>query len=222
MPKASLGDDPLAGSYHVFPANTRSPGIVVLHAWWGLTDFVRQTCDRLATAGYAAIAPDLYHGATATTNEQAQKLRTKMKRPHIHQTLLTATTALQTHPATHSERIGVIGFSLGAHYALWLAEQPTLPITATVLFYGTRGGTYINSRSAFLGHFAAQDAWVSDTGRDKLAKSLHKSGKAVTFYTYPMTSHWFMETDRVDVYHAEAADRAWERTLTFLRHHLSA
>ena len=48
------------------------PGIVVLHTWWGLTEPFRQVCDRLAEAGYIALAPDLYHGRWTDSVEEAQ------------------------------------------------------------------------------------------------------------------------------------------------------
>jgi carboxymethylenebutenolidase len=59
--------------------------VLVLHAWWGLNPFVKSVCDRLAQAGFVALAPDLYHGATASTIEEAKKLRAKLKREAVAQ-----------------------------------------------------------------------------------------------------------------------------------------
>src|SRR5579859_4357980 len=50
------------------------PGVVVLHAWWGLTEPFRQVCDRLAAAGFVALAPDLYRGKTTASVEEAKAL----------------------------------------------------------------------------------------------------------------------------------------------------
>jgi carboxymethylenebutenolidase len=109
-----------------------------------------------------------------------------------------------------------MGFSMGAYYALWLVEQAALPVTATVLFYGTRGGDYAATPSAFLGHFAESDEWVAASGVKKLEKALRAAGKEVDFHTYPGTSHWFFESDRPDAFSPQAADLAWQRTVAFL------
>ena len=47
------------------------PAVLVLHAWWGLSDGIRRHCDRLAEAGFVALAPDLYDGRTAATVPEA-------------------------------------------------------------------------------------------------------------------------------------------------------
>ena len=51
-----------------------TPGVVVLHAWWGLTEPFRQVCDRLAEAGFVALAPDLYRGKTTAVIAEADAL----------------------------------------------------------------------------------------------------------------------------------------------------
>jgi carboxymethylenebutenolidase len=61
-------------AYLAVPETGSGPGVLVLHAWWGLTQPFRQICDRLALAGFVALAPDLYHGKTATTVEEAKAL----------------------------------------------------------------------------------------------------------------------------------------------------
>src|SRR5437868_1902127 len=50
------------------------PGVLVLHSWWGLTPFFRQVCDRLADAGFVAMAPDLHGGVTADKPDEAEAL----------------------------------------------------------------------------------------------------------------------------------------------------
>ncbi len=94
-----------------------------------------------------------------------------------------------------------------------MEERPG-DIAATVLFYGTRGGKYEKTRSAFLGHFAENDPFESESGRKKLEKTLSSAGRETTFHVYPETNHWFFEKDRPE-YRAEAARLAWKRTLEF-------
>lgn len=74
-----------------------------------------------------------------------------------------------------SERVGqadrglaVIGFSLGAYYALDLAAADPEHILSVVLFYGTGGGDYSNSRAAYLGHFADKDEFEPQSDVDNL------------------------------------------------------
>jgi carboxymethylenebutenolidase len=195
-------------------------GVLVLHAWWGLNNFTRAFCDRLACQGYLALAPDLYHGLVAATIPEARKLRTKLKGETVEGELLQAAARLQSQPGMERRPFGVIGFSLGAHWALWLANQAGLPLAATVVFYGTRGGDYKATRSAFLGHYAESDDFVAASGVKKLHKALAGSGRPVSFHTYPGTTHWFFESDRPDAYQPQAAELAWQRTIQFLQDHL--
>jgi carboxymethylenebutenolidase len=103
---------------------------------------------------------------------------------------------------------------------LWLVDEKPKDISATVLFYAARGGDYAKTKSAFLGHFAQTDEYVSDSGRKKMEKTLKTLGREVAFHVYPDTRHWFFESDRPEFNH-QAAKLAWERTVEFLREHLN-
>ena len=99
--------------YVAIPTKRDGPGVLVLHAWWGLNDFFRSVCDRLATAGFVALAPDLYHGATASTIEEAKAVMSKLKQEEARDDIVKGVRALQGHPKVRGERLGVIGFSMG-------------------------------------------------------------------------------------------------------------
>jgi carboxymethylenebutenolidase len=209
-------------AYLAVPASGSGPGVVVLHAWWGLTDFFREVCERLASEGFVALAPDLYHGATAATVEKAHRLRSAVDRRTANKELKAAVGHLCAHQAVSSSQIGVIGFSLGGNYALWLARNSPKAIKAVVLFYGTGGGKFDNTQARFLGHFAESDEWGA--GPDKarsLEDRLRAAGRDVTFHTYAGTEHWFFEADRPAAYSADAARLAWERTVDFMRNQLA-
>ena len=60
--------------YLALPSASEGHGVLVLHAWWGLNDSVRDVCERLAESGYLAFAPDLYQGKIATTIPDAERL----------------------------------------------------------------------------------------------------------------------------------------------------
>jgi carboxymethylenebutenolidase len=194
--------------------------VLVIHAWWGLNDFFKDVCDRLAKEGFVAVAPDLFEGQVSTTIGGAKRLRAKPKRAPTYKTLIRAIEQLSDHPAVQGPSIGIIGFSMGAHWALWLSQRPELPIGATVAFYGARAGDYSSSRAVFLGHFAEKDDWVSAAALKKLKTSLETVGRMAEFFVYPDTSHWFFESDRADAYNSEAAELSWDRTIKFLRKYL--
>ncbi len=208
--------------YLVRPTTESSQGVLVLPAWWGLNSFFKQFCRRLATAGFVTLALDYYQGKIATTVEEAEHLRSTIRRKATLEEISQAAKHLQTLCGGRSARIGVIGFSLGGYWALWLAEQKSSPVAATVVFYGTRTGDYRASRSAFQFHFAESDPYESAAGVKRFQKKLLVSGREAEFYTYPGTTHWFFEKDRSEAYHAPAAKLAWQRTVTFLKQHLSS
>ena len=78
MIEFQAGDRPAAG-HLALPARGNGPGVLVLHAWWGLTGFFKSFCDRLANDGFIALAPDLYHGKTASTVDRAEQLGSRLK-----------------------------------------------------------------------------------------------------------------------------------------------
>ncbi len=193
--------------------------VLVLHAWWGLNDAIRDLCRRLADAGYIAFAPDVYHGRLATTIAEAEALRGVFGTPEA-----TAQAAADIAAAAHwlYERAGrpaaglaVIGFSLGAYFALECSTALPDLISKVVVFYGTGPTEFDAARAAFLGHFAANDPYEEREYIDATRAALEAAGRPVTFYDYPDTGHWFFEPDRPE-YDAPAAALAWERTLAFL------
>jgi carboxymethylenebutenolidase len=206
-----------ATPYITHPPAGPGPGVLVLHAWWGLNEFCKGFCDRLAGEGFTALAPDLYHGAVATTIAEAKALRGKLKGKVVREEITEAAGRLQE--LCGRPEIGLVGFSLGAYWGLWLVQQPASPIQATVIFYGARQGDYTGSPAAFQFHLAEQDDYVADSGVKKLRKNLAAAGKEAAFHTYPGTGHWFFESDRPAAFQPAAAELAWERTIAFLRQH---
>jgi carboxymethylenebutenolidase len=203
----------------VIPKSGSGRGVLVLHSWWGLTNFFREFCGRLASRGFVALAPDLYGGKVAATAGAARRLRasaSRARREPAYKFLIRQIEYLRTHEAVTGPQIGLLGFSMGGHWAFWLAQRPELQIAATVTFYAARSGDFARSRSAFLCHFAEHDDWVSPAAIKKLARHLDLAGVSATFHTYPGTTHWFFESDRADSFEPKAAALAWKRTVAFL------
>lgn len=210
---------PQPQGYLAVPSSGSGPGVLVLHAWWGLNDTIRTVCTRLAEAGFTAFAPDLYHGAHADTIADAETLSSalfgNLEQPRAE--VAAAVAFLDERCGRAEEGLAVIGFSLGAFFALDLSTADPERVRSVVVFYGTRpGDDYGNARAAYLGHFAEADAFEPRADVDALEAALQRAGRPVGFHRYAGTGHWFFEPDRTDAFNAEAAHLAWERTLAFL------
>jgi len=216
---------PIPNWYLAVPRSGNGAGVLVLHAWWGLNDFFRDFCDRLAQEGFVALAPDLFSGKIARTIEEAERLLSQgNEEQDVSPMVLPAVDDLSKHPAVTGNGLGIVGFSMGAYWALWIAQQKPELIRAVTLFYGTDGGSgdYRQSQAAYLGHFAETDPYETNSGIQELEKNLKGANRPTTFYTYPGTGHWFAEKDRPDAYNAQAAQRAWDRTTAFLHDQLES
>jgi len=209
-----------ASGYLALPASGEGPGILLLHAWWGLTDIFKNTCERLAAEGFVVYAPDLYHGQTAATIEEAEQVRGTLNFDGTILDITAAITLLRSQPQVRGNSIGAIGFSMGAAFALGMSTNRQ-DIGAVVAFYGLEvGPAYTSARAAYQGHFAELDKWETAEDVTMMEDVLRAAGKEVTFYTYPRTKHWFFEENRPGYYDAGAANLAWQRTIAFLYDHL--
>ncbi len=205
--------------YLALPPAGTGKGVLVLHAWWGLNDTIKAFCARLAESDFVAFAPDLYHGRVTDQIAEAETLGATLDTyaSQARADLADATAYLKERAGSGDASIAVIGFSMGAYYALDLSVTAPETIRSVVIFYGTGPADFSRSQADYLGHFAAQDVYEPKANVDALKESLQRAGRPVTFYTYPDTGHWFFEPDRVQVYNEAAANLAWERTLAFLR-----
>src|SRR5512145_2842953 len=133
-------------------------GVLVLHPWWGLNDTMKTVCSQLASAGFTAFAPDLYHGKLATTIQEAESLSSALFNGKGARTdVANAVSFLSERAERGDQDLAVVGFSLGAFYALDVSAADPDHIRHAVLFYGTRPADYITSRAEYLGHFAEKD-----------------------------------------------------------------
>jgi len=186
-------------------------GVVVLHPWWGLNADVLAFADRLAAAGYAVAAPDLYHGDVVDTIEAADERVGQLDGAEAMAIVRAAVADLAAKLGVVG-RIAVLGFSLGASFAI-AAAHPA--VRGTILYYGTGDPSHAAGTQPVLGHFAEADAYEDDAWVTQFAGALRATGHETVFHRYPGTGHWFAEPSR-DAYRAEAAELAFERTLAFL------
>lgn len=202
--------------YLALPAAGTGPGVLVLHAWWGLTPIFTEICDRLANEGFVVFAPDLHSGRVATTIQEAEVL-VGDDSPRREAAVFGGLAFLQQHPAIKGNTQAVIGFSMGAAWALVLSAAIPESIAAVVLFYGAYPVDFSIARAAYLGHFADQDEWEPLEGVRQMEAAMQAAGRDVSINIYPGTQHWFCEPDRPE-YNAAAAQLAWKRTIDFLQH----
>jgi carboxymethylenebutenolidase len=199
---------------HVRIPDGARAGVVVLHPWWGLNDDVIAYADRLADAGFAVLAPDMFAGRIATEPAEAEKLVEEGDK--VADAIALAAVDELDRRLGGDVPLGVLGFSFGAAYAL-LAPSERPRLSATVVYYGTYTDDFIRRSTApVLGHFAEDDPYESAEGVAELEMALRNAGREVEFHTYPGTGHWFAEPSR-EAYRPEAAELAFERTLAFLR-----
>jgi len=203
-------------SANAYLANGGGPGVLVLHAWWGLKPFFKQVCDQLAEHGYTVLAPDLYQGDIAQTIEEAKIFHEKHENDFMGDIVKAAKVYLSNHCA--GKPIGVVGFSMGAAWSMIVAAKEP-DVSTVVLFYGAYAPDLSQMKAKVLGHFAEVDEWEPLDGVKAAEKDIQAAGLAVTFHIYPGVGHWFVESDRPE-YDSAAASLAWDRTFEFLKKNL--
>ena len=203
--------------YLATPFSGPGRGVLVLHAWWGLTEAFTSVCDRLAEGGFVALAPDLYHGQIATTREQAEQLSSAMDFEATAALIKHAVAELQAQPGVAGQPSGVVGFSLGGAWALSLNQG----VGAVVIYYATVPLEYVATTAPILGHFAEHDEFEPLENVRQFAADLRGKGLSVNVNIYPNTHHWFVESNQPGYYDPAAAELAWQRTIEFLSQHLA-
>ncbi len=205
--------------YLALPAAGRGPGVLVLHEAWGLVDQIRGVCDRFARAGWVALAPDLYRGDVAETQDAAVARVSTLDAEAVGRDLEAAVGALLNHHAVEGGRVGVVGFCMGGHLSLVTAAR-SARVGAAVDFYGGALPVPVDVErieAAVLAVFAEKDEWISREAVDELEAEFERSGTRAHVVVEPGVSHAFMNDARPDVYDASVAERNWDRMLAFLR-----
>lgn len=205
-----------AGHLATPPTGTGSP-VLVLHAWWGLNDTMKNFCTRLAESGFVAFAPDMFHGKVADNVADAEALARAHDGKQAQADVADAAKFLIERADPSHRGIAVVGFSFGAYYALDLSVSDPKNIRSVVVFYGTGPTDFNGSKAAYLGHFAENDQFEPQSSVDELEAALRGAGRPAEIHRYPGTGHWFFEPDRTDAFNQAAASLAWDRTVEFLK-----
>ena len=216
-----------ATGYLAMAEGAGAPGVVVIQEWWGLIDQIKGVCDRLAAAGFSALAPDLYGGTVVPLHEpdDAAKEMMSLQLDTAAQDMSGAVELLRAR--TGRRQVGVIGFCMGGGLALVLAAQRSDAIAAVIPCYGVHPWEsahpdYTDMTAATQIHCAGQDDFFTPAAAEELAGTLGSLGKEVELHVYPASQHAFFNEDRPEVFDAEASALLWRRAVDFLRAHLPA
>ena len=206
--------------YLATPASGKGPGLLVIQEWWGLVGHVKNVCDRFAAEGFTALAPDMYHGQTASEPDGAGKLFMALNIAQAEKDLRGAVTYLLGQSST--KKLGAVGFCMGGQLALYAATlNPS--VGACVNFYGIHPNVkpdYSKLSGPVLGLFAERDQFVNPATAKALDAAIKGAGKQSEIHIYPNVDHAFFNDERADAYNKAAADDAWRRTIAFFRQHL--
>ena len=214
-----------AHGYIALPASGSGPGVIVIQEWWGLTSHIKDVTDRFAAEGFVALAPDLFGGSTTHDAEEAGRLMGELPVDQAARDLAGAVDFLLGHDAVTSSKIGAVGFCMGGGFVLVLAAQQGDRIGAAVPYYGVLKEDYpsfAGLTAPVLGHFGEQDAFVEPPAVRALAERIEKeSGVRPEFHFYPAGHAFHNDENLIGTYDKEQSAIAWQRTLDFLRTHLS-
>jgi carboxymethylenebutenolidase len=210
-------------AYLSSPSGGKGPGVVVIQEWWGLVPHIKDIADRFAKAGFLALAPDLYHGKSTKSPDEAGKLMMAMNIDRAEKDLSGAVSFLMKHRQNSTNKVGTVGFCMGGALSLYAATKNT-NVKACVVFYGGHPNVHPDLpglQCPVLGLYAEKDTFVSDAVVRDLDQKLTALGKPHEFHTYPGVAHGFFNNVRPEVFDKVAAEDAWSRTVGFFRKHLS-
>ena len=155
-----------ASGYLSKPESGKGPGVIVIQEWWGLVDHIKDVADRFARDGFVALAPDLYHGKTAKSPDEAGKLFMALNIDRAEKDLRGAIQFVLAQQETAGEKVGTVGFCMGGQLSLYAAcANPG--VGACVNFYGIHPNvhpTIAGLQAPVLGFFAEKDGSVTSRG----------------------------------------------------------
>src|SRR5688572_16821892 len=212
-----------ASGYLATPSGGTGPGVLVLQEWWGLDSGIKEQADRLADAGFVALAPDLYHGELAEHDEmdKAAELMNSLPPDRAARDMSSAIDYLDGHEAVTSDGLGAVGFCMGGMLALLIAANRGDKIKAVVPFYGFPQGEnepdWSGLEAAVRGHMAENDDFFGPEGAKALESKLQGMGKDCTITVHEGTGHAFMGPhNALGTLDEDKAQKIWPGVISFL------
>lgn len=198
--------------------------VVVIQEIFGVNSHIRSVCDRLAAAGFNALAPDLFHrsepGVQLGYGEADFQRGFELMQALDHAKALADIDACIKDLRSHGGKVAVLGFCMGGLLAYRSAAN--LHPDAAVAYYGGGIVNFLDEASKIACpiqfHFGERDHFIPMTDVDKIRAAI-AGLKETELYVYP-ADHGF-NCDQRASYDAAAAALAWQRSLDFLRRHLA-
>ena len=208
--------------YLATPASGSGPAVLVIQEWWGLVPHIIDVADRLAAAGFVALAVDHFRGAETVEPDEAQKLMLGLDIAKVADDLAAAADALAARDDVDGERVRTVGFCMGGGWRCWRPPCPTAsaarsPSTRRCRGPSTRptGRGTRGSRPSI--HKALSDEPGNGPVIGRYAEAIAAAGGSVEIFDYPDSVHAFYNDARPEVFQPANAALAWERTLAAFR-----
>ncbi|SFN15589.1 dienelactone hydrolase family protein [Marinobacter pelagius] len=206
------------------------PGVLVVHEWWGHNEFARDQAEKLAAAGYTALALDMYGSGKVTDHpDTAQKFMQEATKDmdQMKARFLKAKELLQNHESVDGDRIAAQGYCFGGAVVLNMARLG-VDLDGVVSYHGALGSPI----KAQAGEVKAQvqvytggaDQMVPSDQVAGLVKEMQDAEVDLTLVSFPGVRHSFTNpgADKVAEefnmpigYDEEAATRSWQGTMEF-------
>jgi carboxymethylenebutenolidase len=220
--------DLMIPAYSSRPKTRRvAPGsVLVIHEVFGLNDHIKSIADRIASAGFPALAPNFFVRAPEPPPKETadiaaiRKAASSIPPEAFVKDMLAALDYLRPLGGAR-ERFASVGFCMGGSYSYRLAAANAKDFQGGVIFYGRTPLELVPQVTApLLGNFGALDTGIPPEKVKEFEEALKKAGKQADIKIYEGAKHGFFNDSRPDVYNAEAAADAWQRTLKFFRERL--
>lgn len=200
------------------------PGVVVIQEWWGVDAHIKSVVELMARNGYAAIAPDLYHGEVAEEPDEARKLAMALIMAEAIDDVQGAADYLTAQSYVEPKKVGVMGFCMGGRITMVMSWEGKENIGAVVTFYG--GGLnptdeqFQAVKVPVLGLYGKEDGGIPEASIRRWEAKLKEFGKINEMVIYDGAPHAFFNDTR-PAFRKEAAADALQRTLAWFQKHLS-
>jgi carboxymethylenebutenolidase len=213
-----------------------APGVVILHDVWGLGDLYRGFARKLAQAGYAALALDLYRRGEKPGSPAdmpgVMRFMHALPDARVIADVQAGIDFLRARPEVTGRAVGLTGFCMGGKYT-FLAASQCANLSAAVAWYGMLRAPAIDAenpehaldaltrvRCPVLGLFGAEDALIPLADVEELSRRAAERRSPIEVAVYPGAGHAFANELRAETYRAAAAQDGWSRALDFFAKHL--
>lgn len=221
--------DTVCEGYVALPAGPGPhPAVLIAHNWAGQGAADNEAADRLAAAGYAGIAIDVYgkgqRGEPMADNGHLMG-PWMADRAALRTRLLAAVTAAAAHPAVDAGRMAIMGYCFGGLCALDVARSGDARILGAVSFHGVYAPPDIGPQAAIGAKVLVLHGWddplCPPDATVALARELTGAGADWQIHAYGHTCHAFTAKGAANraggVHYDEKADRrSWQALLNFL------